>query len=206
MQGSPTKSAQEVLVLKTKNSFQVPRIPPVDRNSEDSTLASLFEAIQSRGGGPFNIHLTIGHSPEILAAFLNFARVLRAEATCPRVDRELIILRSAQLANCQYVFNHHRGMGLAFGLTAEQVDQLAHWKEGRLFNTRQRAILAYSEAMFGSEKIDNATFGKLSSFYKSREIMELTLTAAFYAGLGQFACALEIQVELDASDSHYEQS
>jgi len=178
----------------------------VDRNSADSTLASLFEAIQSRGGGPFNIHRTIGHSPEILAAFLNFARVLRAEATCPRVDRELIILRSAQLADCQYVFNHHRGMGLAFGLTAEQVDQLAHWKESRLFNTRQRAILAYSEAMFGPERIDDATFENLSSFYKSREIMELTLTAAFYAGLGQFACALDIQVDLDASDSHYEQS
>ena len=95
-------------------------------------------------------------------------------------------------------------MGLAFGLTSEQVDQLAQWKENPLFNTQQRAILAYSEAMFGPERIDDATFENLSNFYKPREIMELTLTATFYTGLGQFACALDIQVDLDASDSQYE--
>lgn len=139
-----------------------------------------------------------------MAAFLNFAQALRANAVCPRVDRELIILRSAQLTGCEYVFSHHRGMGLAFGLTSEQVDQLAQWKESPLFNTQQRAILAYSEAMFGPERIDDATFENLSNFYKPREIMELTLTATFYTGLGQFACALDIQVDLDASDSQYE--
>lgn len=180
-----------------------PRIPPVDLDTDDPTLKPLFDAIRARGGGPLNIHLAIGRAPDLLSAFLTFAFALRSSSVSPRVDRELIILRTSQLAGGDYEFAHHRGMAIAFGLTAAQVDRLSDWRASDLFDDRQRAILAYADAMFNPDGVDDCVFDTLARFFPPREIVELTLTASFYSGLSQFTRALNIDIDPDVDESRY---
>lgn len=180
-----------------------PRIPPVDADTDDPALKPLFDAIRARGGHPLNLHRAVARAPDLLSAFLTFAFALRSSSVSPRVDRELIILRTSQLAGGDYEFAHHRGMAIAFGLTASQVDRVADWRASDLFNDRQRAILSYAEAMFGQDGVDNEVFETLARFFPAQEIVELTLTASFYSGLAQFSRALNVEIDPDVNESRY---
>ena len=50
------------------------------------------------------------------------AIALRTAATTPRADRELIILRTAQLVGGEYEYAQHKPMAVSCGMTAAQLD------------------------------------------------------------------------------------
>ena len=179
------------------------RLDLVESASTHPAIKAAFDAIRARGAEPLNLHRTIAHAPSLLAPFLDLAFALRAAPATPRVDRELIILRTAQLCNSDYVLTHHVGMGEASGLTAEHIHDLADWHDSDRFNERQRAILGYADAMFGPEGVQDSTFSSIERLLSEGEIVELTLTAAFYSGIARFARALGVPLEPDAASSDY---
>jgi len=73
------------------------RVPLVAPDTKDPIVGPIFDAIRSRGGQPLNMHRAVANSPRIFKSYVDMALALRAGATTPRVDRELIILRTAQL-------------------------------------------------------------------------------------------------------------
>ena len=183
-----------------------PRVPLVDPGTTDARLTAVFDAIRARGSEPLHIHRTVAQAPELLSAFLSYAFALRSSSVSPRADRELIILRTCQLTHGDYEIALHRGMGLAHGLTQAQVNELASWRHSSAYNERQRAILAFADGMFSDAGVDDAVFEELGRFFPPREVVELTLTAAFYGGLARFSHALGIPLDPDAANNQYERS
>jgi alkylhydroperoxidase family enzyme len=121
----------------------------------------------------------------------------------PRFDRELIILRATQLAHGDYQFGEHRPIAMSCGIAAAQIDGLARWREGGMFNDRQRAILAYADAMVSQAGVNDATFAEMKRFFTTQEIVELTMTAAYYSGSSQITRALRVQPEPAADATGY---
>ena len=187
----------------SRDGSLIPRIPFVDSDTQEPALRALFDQIRARGAEPFNIHRTIAQAPDIFAGFLSFAFALRSQAVSPRVDRELMILRTCQLTDGSYQWSHHRHMAAALGLTDIQIDQIATWRTSDAFSPSHRAILAYTDAMFSAAGVDEAVFGDLARRFGPREIVELTLTAAFYGGMAHFSRALRIPLDADASTGQY---
>jgi len=182
---------------------QEARVPLVPPDTKDPIVGPIFEGIKSRGGQPLNMHRTVANSPKIFKAYVDMAITLRTAATTPRVDRELIILRTAQLAGGDYEFAQHRPMGISCGLSAAQVDGLQNWQKRTDLSDRQRAILAYADGMASDKGVDDRTFAELRKHFNDQEIVELTVTSAFYGAVAQITRSLAVKLEPNAGQTAY---
>lgn len=176
---------------------QVSRLPPLPDPPTDPILLELQEDTRRRGGEVINLHLTLGHAPRIAKARRALSGALRREAATPRVLRELVILRTAQIVRSDYELNQHVPMALKSGLSQAQLDELAGWRTSRLFDEPQRAALAYVEQLLAGGDVDDATFADLGRHFTPQEIIEISVTATNYYGTGLLTRALRIEIEQD---------
>ncbi len=177
---------------------QVSRLPPLSDPLSDPLLKEMFEDAIARGGQIINLHLTHAHAPKIGRASRTMAYTLRFDTEVPRLLRELTIIRVAQLLDAEYELNQHYRLGLAAGLSKEQIEMLPQWKTSTLFDERQRALLAYTEAVVTKRgEVDDATYAAFAKFFPPRQIVELTMTIGAYTSTALFTKALKIQVETD---------
>lgn len=195
--------AAVVTCVALSAAAQDARVPLVAPDTKDPIVGPIFDGIRSRGGQPLNMHRTVAQSPKIFKAYVDMAITLRTAATTPRVDRELMILRTAQLAGGDYEFAQHRPMGISCGLTAAQIDGLADWRKRSDLSEKQRAILAYADAMGSDKGVDDRTFADLRKHFNDQEIVELTVTAAFYGMVSQITRSLAVKLEPNAGQTAY---
>lgn len=179
----------------------IARIPAVSDSSTDPAVVALFAGIRARGGKPLNLQLVTGNAPKIGKAMLGLAYSLRFDATTPRPVRELAILRTAQMMNAPYELAQHVKLALACGITQAQIDGLKTWQRSNLFDDRQRALLAYVEAVVRGGNVDDATFATLQRYFDTREITELTITTSAYVSTALLTKALRVAPEEDGRTS-----
>ena len=179
------------------------RVPLVASDTKDPIVGPIFDAIRSRGGQPLNMHRAVANSPKIFKSYVDMALALRAGATTPRVDRELIILRTAQLAGGEYEFTQHRPMAVSCGMTPAQIGGLDKWRDDKSFTDKQRAILAFADGMASPDGVDDATFAAMQKHFSAQEIVELTVTAAFYGMVSQITRSLDVKLEPNAGQTAY---
>src|SRR5262245_1208676 len=191
------------LTISLAPAQQAPRVPLVQDDTSDPDAAANLKAIAARGIKPHDIHRVYANAPKLQRRSSALAQAIRNEAIVSRNDRELIILRAAQLMGGDYQFTQHRPMAISCGITAAQVDNLLRWRESHLFNDRQRAILAYADGMVSPEGVSDATFEAMKRFFSNKEIVELTMTAAYYSGSAQITRALGVQPEKEADPTGY---
>ena len=182
---------------------QAPRVPPVQDDTPDPDAAANLKAIAARGIKPHDIHRVYANAPKLQHRSSALAQAIRNDATVPRADRELIILRATQLMRGDYQFTQHRTMALSCGITAAQIDSLPRWRESSLFNERQRAVLAYADGMVSPEGVTDAVFEAMKRHFSTREIVELTVTASYYSGSAQATRALGVQPEKEPDPAGY---
>jgi AhpD family alkylhydroperoxidase len=176
-------------------SGQVSRLPPLPDPPADPLVQEMFADTRARGGEVINLHLVMAHAPAIMRARRTLANALRYEAATSRALRELAIVRTAQIVGGEYELNQHVPMALAAGLTQPQLDAVASWRASTLFDERQRALLAYVEAVAQGGDVDDATYESFARHFTPQEIVELTTIVASYYGTGLFAKALRIAVD-----------
>jgi alkylhydroperoxidase family enzyme len=182
---------------------QAPRVPLVQDDSPDADVQAGFKEIRARGTAPLNLHRIYANAPKIARAMSATAQALRNGAVVPRADRELIILRATQLAHGDYQHEEHRPIAMSCGISAAQIDSLAHWRDGALFDDRQRAVLAYADGMVSPEGVSDATFAEMKRFFSAQEIVELTMNAAYYSGSSQISRALGVTADGNPPKSGY---
>ena len=172
-----------------------PRVPLVQDDSTDPDVQALFNELRSRGTRPLNLHRVYSNAPKLARATLALAQALRDDAVVSRADKELIILRATQLARGDYQFGQHRRLAMSCGISAAQIDSLPQWRDSNLFSDRQRAVLAFADAMASAEGVNDATFDAMKAFYSTQEIIELTMNAAYYGASSQIGRTLRITAE-----------
>jgi alkylhydroperoxidase family enzyme len=176
-------------------SALISRLPPIDEDAAQGTLAEIYAGIRAAGRRILNIHRVSGHAPQLFKAHVDYATALRQQVSLPRALVELIVLRTAQVANSPYEISVHIPMALACGIPHEKIDTLAAWRPSALFDAKERAVLAYVEQMAGDGEVDDATFAELARLFTPQEILEITETCSYYLGNTRFVKALRIRPE-----------
>ncbi|HEX8908991.1 MAG TPA: carboxymuconolactone decarboxylase family protein, partial [Anaeromyxobacteraceae bacterium] len=108
---------------------------------------------------------------------------------------ELIRLRASQLNGCAPCIDlHHRNARRA-GETKERLDALATWPETPLFTPRERAGLAWSEAVtrVGIARVDDETYALAREQFDERELVNLTMAAVAINGWNRLAVAFRVE-------------
>src|SRR5215469_5408234 len=109
--------------------------------------AEVARHVRELGGRPLNLYRVLANAPPMLKIWVDFAYAVRRECKTPRSLRELMILRTAQLSESFYEWHQHRRMAREAGVPEQQVTELTMWRWSDAFDSRERAALAFTEAM-----------------------------------------------------------
>lgn len=176
------------------------RVPLVADDTRDTVVQKFFSDVRAKGGQPLNLHRALANAPKMLLGSSTIAYCVRFDAAVPRVYRELAIIRSVQLNGGHYEEMQHRPMAMSCGLSIEQVDAIDGWRMSTLFDSRQRAVLDWSESLFHEGGPSDAHFADIKKQFSDQEIVELTITATIYAGFALFTQALRTPLDPGAGD------
>lgn len=166
-------------------------------------LAKFDPALQKRleelWGQPVNLYRALGNHPALTAAWTEFANAIRHESRTPRTLRELMILRTAQIARSEYEWAQHLKMARKAGVPEAQIEALAGWRSSALFDARERAALLLTEAVMALNVTDEV-HAEVKRHFSDAEFVELSLTAGFYALVSRMLDAMRVELDDDIRD------
>jgi AhpD family alkylhydroperoxidase len=89
---------------------------------------------------------------------------------------ELLKIRVSQLNGCAFCLQYHLNLARRHGVTAAKLDQVAAWPDAPVFTPRERAALAWSEALtkMGQAHVDEALHARLCAEFDAVEVAHLT--------------------------------
>lgn len=150
--------------------------------------------VESRGH-ILNLYRILLHSPNVAGGWLRHANAVRYESKLEGRVRELVICEVARLTRADYEWHHHQSIALREGNGPEQLESLPNWRGTGLFGQREEAALAYADAMTRHVDVDDPTFAAVRAEFDDQELLELTVTIAFYNLVARVLVALKIDVE-----------
>ena len=89
--------------------------------------------------------------------------------------RELGIVRAGYTQGSQFVFSQHCKAARRFGITDAQLAAIPHWEVSDQFDTKERAVLAWADALIlQGGRASDELFEILHSHLSDEDILELT--------------------------------
>ncbi|MBI4522434.1 MAG: carboxymuconolactone decarboxylase family protein [Deltaproteobacteria bacterium] len=171
------------------------RVSLIDENNHPE-LSELIAKIRGARGRLLNIYRMLLHSPPLAAAWLDFNSTVRYQTEVDGQSRELAVMRVAILNGVEYILRAHGpAYALKEGLTQSQVDALADWASSAVFSEKQRALLAYVDAVTRDIEVPDAGFAEVRKYYSERQTVELTMLIGAYNMLTRVLKALKIDPE-----------
>jgi AhpD family alkylhydroperoxidase len=171
------------------------RVKLHDESSKSDQLELIDRIKQQRGGRLLNLYRALLNSPPVADGWLKLFTAIRQQAKLDARYRELSILRVALINAAPYEYRAHVPHGLKAGLTQAQIDALEAWTISDRFDARERAVLAYTDAMTRDIRAPGAVVAALKGFLDDRELVELTATIAGYNLVSRFLEAIEVDHE-----------
>jgi AhpD family alkylhydroperoxidase len=160
-------------------------------------LGELIERIRAgRRGGLLNVYKTLLNSPPLAATWLEHLNAVRWKTQLDGRLRELVIIRIAILNRTEYVLNQHvPHLAAADGVSEEECAALNDWQASRLFDARERAALAYTDAMTRDVTVPEAIATALRPYFDDRQLVELTVLIGTYNMHNRVMRALDVDLE-----------
>ena len=157
-------------------------------------LADLMERIRgARRGRLINIYKLLLHSPALAESWFAHNNAVRWKTELDGRLRELVIIRIGLLTGVHYIVRQHvPDLVIAEGLTLEECEALKEWRASSLFSERDRAALAYADAMTRDIQVPDSVYAPLKAFFSQRRIVELTVLIGTYNMHCRVLQALEI--------------
>ncbi|MAA96757.1 MAG: alkylhydroperoxidase [Stappia sp.] len=111
------------------------------------------------------------------------------ETSVPLTVRELVKVRVSQINGCGYCLHMHTQEARAAGVSQEQLDVVAAWRESPAFDDRERAALGWAEALtrVADGEPEDTDYAPLAAAFDEREQAELTLVITTINAWNRFA-------------------
>lgn len=133
--------------------------------------------------------------PEGLAAMLGLETHVRGSGLESSLI-ELVKMRASQINGCAYCLDMHSKDAMAAGETAQRLHVLAAWREAPFYTERERAALAWTEALtrIADNGVSDADFEAVRAHFEERELVDLTLAIVAINGWNRLAIGFGAEV------------
>lgn len=92
---------------------------------------------------------------------------------------ELIKLRASQINGCAFCVQYHILQGERLGMSADKLNLVVVWREAPLFSPRERAALAWTEALtLLAGGVSDEVYAQASAEFSEKELTYLTSAIA----------------------------
>jgi len=108
----------------------------------------------------------------------------------------LIKLRASQINGCAFCINMHSQEARADNETQQRLDLLSVWRETNLFSDREKAALAWTEALtlVADTNAPDVDYGPVEAQFNEKERVALTLAIAAINGWNRFSVGFRTPV------------
>jgi len=115
-------------------------------------------------------------APQAAAAMFGLERYLRSSGLEASL-LNLVRLRASQINGCAYCHDMHSKDARAHGETEQRLYTLDAWRETPFFSARERAALAWTEALtlLPQTHAPDDVYSEASSQFSEKELVDLTL-------------------------------
>lgn len=168
------------------------RMPLADpeRTAAAARVAALV--CRQRWGAISALYGMLLHSPTVAEGWLALGTAVRRETAFDDRTRELVICLVASIVGAAFEWENHAGLARRAGVSDEELDALPDWRTCARFGPRDRALLAFSEAV-ARGTMDDATFAGARAMLGEAEVVELAAMVSYYVGTGRFLQALGVE-------------
>jgi len=148
------------------------------------------------------------HCPPVANGWNELLGAIRTKTTLSQAIMEFSICRIAVLNDAVYEWSAHAPLAIKAGVKREVLDivkkeeccsstnaikALQEREEGEKgLSKTEWAVLAYTDQMTRSVKVEDAVFESLKEWFDQRQIIELTATVASYNCVSRFLVALDV--------------
>ncbi len=114
--------------------------------------------------------------PELMQAMIGLSEKVESGGI-DRILAELVKTRVSQINSCAYCIHMHTRDARAHGETEERLYLLDAWRESPLYSDRERAALAWAEALTSVSEthVPTAVFEEALRRFSEAELVQLTL-------------------------------
>jgi len=113
-------------------------------------------------------------SPELFKKYLDFSMAIKA-STIEETIAHLIDIRASQLNGCGFCLDMHIKQATIAGERALRLHHIAIWRESPLFSPRERAALAWTEALtqLSPLGVSDPLFASVREQFSEKELVDL---------------------------------
>jgi alkylhydroperoxidase family enzyme len=173
--------------------------PATLAGAPDSDLGDFIAKLrQGRRGTVLNIYRMLLNSPKIAKSWFAHLNTVRWGTGLDGRLRELVIIRIAHLTGAAYVIRQHvPKLALADGVSEAECAALQDWQGSPFFDARERAVLAYTDAMTRDIKVSDEIFADVRPHFDDAGLVELSVLIGTYNMHVRVLQALDIDLEPD---------
>lgn len=127
-------------------------------------------------------------APGVYDAMLAMERYVRG-CGLERSLIELMKVRASQLNGCAYCLDMHCKDARAAGEPDQRLDLLAAWREAPCYSARERAALAWTEAMtrLGTRGVPDDVYEDANGLFTAQELVNLAMAVIAINGWNRLA-------------------
>jgi AhpD family alkylhydroperoxidase len=116
--------------------------------------------------------------------------------------RELIKIRASQINGCAYCLAMHTRDARKHGESDERMHLLDAWREAPIFSPRERAALAWTEAvtLVSQTHVPDDIYAEVRKQFSEKEIVDLTLAVAAINTWNRIAISLRATPQTESAE------
>jgi AhpD family alkylhydroperoxidase len=129
-----------------------------------------------------------GAAPDTMKGMLDLEKAVKNVSLEPSLV-ELVKIRASQINGCAYCIYMHTKAAREIGESEERLYLLNAWRESPLFSHRERAALAWTEALtlISQTHAPDEDYAAFKAQFSDKEQVELTLLISAYNAWNRFA-------------------
>ena len=162
-----------------------------DKDLREMTAADSGTALEQ------GIMRMFAHKPEISKGLVAFAGAIKTHRSLPDRLVELVRLRIAFHNQCRSCMAIRYQDGVEAGIDEDLVCSLEKPQEAENLSDSEKAAIHYGE-LFATNHlaIDDAVYDNLRKYFSEEEIVELSITVAWFVGFGRLGATYHMVEEL----------
>lgn len=172
--------AQQRISYIDPNTFTDPEmITEIERCAREGTPRPESQAIRA-------------HCPEIFKSFAATWKAAFIEGVMDHNIKELCRMYVSKSVKCEYCGNQRSMKSRTAGMKEDDYDELLMFQKSDRYNDREKAALAYTDAIVWDQDVTDELWARLHELYTEPELVELGYFIALTMGQQRWLRTLEI--------------
>ena len=175
------------------------RLPLVPDEGAPPDVKAIFDGAWECLGWVSNCTRTVAHSPAVAKWWVPFVAVTEKEGAGVLSGRykQMAVLRTSVLNACTYCTGHAHRVGLATGLTAEEMEAVeGDYENAPILGPIEKCVVRWADLVTRNQaRQDTSCWDALTDHFSDQELVELTAVICLFNMMNRFNESLRVDLD-----------